>query len=497
MTQLNCCTGILLHLTSLPGPNPYTGTLGKSANRFVDKLAESRCTLWQMLPVGPVFGHRSPYESPSSIAGNPDFLDLQECVDQYGLPPSFLTTAFQQQGSLQRVRQKASHCFWAMLRQDAVLEQRMAQFLRSNAYWLYDFALFSALKAHFKGAPWWLWPKPLKDKNTDALKTFEAENQASIQQVYFEQYLFSQQWQRLKTYAENCGVHLVGDIPIYVAHDSADVWGSKELFTLDREGLCTEVAGVPPDYFSADGQRWGSPLYLWENHESDGFSWWKQRIAVQAERFHSLRIDHFRGLESYWAIPVEQPDGKVGQWRSAPGDALLECLTEAFPDVQFIAEDLGMITPEVYQLRDKFDLPGMKILQFAFDGSPDNPYLPHNIEENSVVYTGTHDNNTVLGWINECIETGQEDGLNRAMTLLGCERHELLWAMIRAVIKSKGLWSIIPLQDVFELDQTARMNIPGTIDNNWSWRFDEKNYMHTGWNKLKQCIEEEECFYES
>lgn len=488
MTHLDHSTGILLHITSLPGSNPVTGTLGAEARKFIDTLEANHCHLWQMLPIGPVFNHRSPYESPSSIAGNPDLLDLQACVDSQWLPETHLLATFSNEITLQQARQEASQLFWKALPSDSNTTQRLRLFTENNENWLQDFALFSILKNFFQEKPWWKWPTPFKWRDVAALKEFRDLHKDFIEKIYFEQFIFAEQWNDLKMYAEKRGIVLIGDLPIYVAHDSADVWASNELFTLDDAGLCIEVAGVPPDYFSKDGQRWGSPLYRWEAHEKEGFNWWKQRIAAQAVRFHGLRIDHFRGLERYWAIPAEQSDGKVGQWRSAPGNALLKCLRQSFPDIQCIAEDLGAITAEVKALREMYDLPGMKILQFAFDGSPDNPYLPANIVGNYVVYTGTHDNNTVMGWIN----AADDETLQRAMAILHCTRDELRWAMIDAAIHSGGQWSIIPLQDVLGLDQTARMNTPGTIEGNWQWRFDASDFQHPDWQQLRKSIDMKE-----
>lgn len=488
MTHPDHRTGILLHITSLPGPNPVTGTLGAEARKFIDTLEANHCHLWQMLPIGPVFDHRSPYESPSSIAGNPDLLDLQACVDAQWLPEARLMAAYSNRITLQQTRQEASQLFWETLPSDSNTTQRLRLFTENNNHWLQDFALFFALKIYFQQKPWWEWPATLKWRDVAALEEFGDLHKDFIDQIYFEQFIFSEQWRDLKLYAEKKGITLIGDLPIYVAHDSADVWASNELFALDDAGLCIEVAGVPPDYFSEDGQRWGNPLYRWEVHKKEGFNWWKQRVAAQAERFHSLRIDHFRGLESYWAIPAEQPDGKVGQWRLAPGDELLECLGQSFPDILFIAEDLGIITDEVNALRERNNLPGMKILQFAFDGSPDNPYLPANIEGNFIVYTGTHDNDTIEGWIN----TTDDETLRRAMAILHCTKEALRWAMIEAAIHSSGLWSIIPLQDVLGLDQAARMNTPGTIEGNWLWRFDESGFRHPGWQQLSKCIDMKE-----
>lgn len=436
-----------------------------------------------MLPVGPVFFHGSPYESPSSVAGNPDLLDIEDCVEFVGLSKDKIPQSLNGSASLHHFRAQLGRLFWSRVLQDASLEQEVMAFVSAQP-WLEDFALFMALKHAFDERAWWEWPAPYRHRNASALSTFRQDHLEVVQQIYFEQFMFDRQWRYLKTYAEGQGIRLVGDVPIYVAHDSADVWSQPELFTLDETGHCIEVAGVPPDYFSETGQRWGNPLYRWEEHERTGFRWWCQRIEVQRNRFHSLRIDHFRGLEQYWAIPADAPDGRTGVWRPAAGRALLQTLTTRFPELILIAEDLGIITPEVNALRDEFGLPGMKILQFAFDGMPDNPYLPENIVENSVAYTGTHDNDTLMGWC----QSAPDHILQNAMQILGCDRQDLSWAMIGACIHSRAKWSIIPLQDILGLGSESRMNTPGTLEGNWQWRFNEQDFNHPGWKQLEDCL---------
>jgi len=308
----------------------------------------------------------------------------------------------------------------------------------------------------------------LRDRNTKAMAEAKATLAVHIQQVVFEQWVFAQQWQSIKTHAESCGVQLFGDLPIYVAHDSSDVWANREYFTVNDEGMCDEVAGVPPDYFSETGQRWGNPLYRWDALQASGFQWWIQRVDVQMQRMHMIRIDHFRAFEAFWAIPGHRKDGIEGEWHKALGRELLQTLRNHFGKLPLIAEDLGLITPEVTQLRQDFDLPGMKILHFAFGGDASNPYLPHQHSQDMVTYTGTHDNNTTLGWWQEASEAERQ----HATDYLNMNDGDVVWTLIRTALASTAYLSIIPMQDLLELDASARFNTPGTLDGNWSWKLD-------------------------
>ena len=458
-------SAVLLHITSLPGPF-HKGVLGEEARCFIQRLAQAGFSIWQFLPLGPTHEHGSPYESLSSFAGNPELIDLRDCVQHGWLHEKDVvrcTTAEQHQ----QLRQQAATIFWQQLATDHALKTSLEQFCQQHA-WLDDFACFSALKQAFQGKAWWQWPDNLRDRQPEAVASARQQHQDAIRQAIFEQYLFEQQWQQLKQYAETSGIALFGDLPIYVAHDSADVWCNRDYFTTNDVGLCEEVAGVPPDYFSTTGQRWGNPLYRWEKMENDHFKWWEQRIARQLERMHMLRIDHFRGLEAYWAIPGESEDGIIGEWRKAPGAALLQTLSKKFGRLPLIAEDLGMITEEVTTLRESFSLPGMKILQFAFGGDEHNPYLPANHEKNSVAYTGTHDNDTTLGWFNNAEPHVRE----HLLRLLQVNADEMPWALIECALASIANMAVIPMQDLLELDSQARFNTPGTVENNWSWRLD-------------------------
>jgi len=455
-------SALLLHITSLPGPF-HKGVIGSEAKTLIDCMSDAGFTVWQFLPLGPTHGHGSPYESLSSFAGNPELIDLRQCVEAGWLNATHLEDPVSMEMHAALLAE-AGHRF----RQQGHMAE-LVEFRTRQAYWLEDFSLFSALKRVFQDRAWWQWPAELRDRDENAMSTAREHYDELIQQVIFEQWLFDSQWQSLQAHAREKGVQLFGDLPIYVAHDSADVWATPSLFTINENGLCDEVAGVPPDYFSETGQRWGNPLYCWDRMEADGFQWWTKRVARQLERMQMLRLDHFRGLEAYWAIPGASEDGIIGEWREAPGEALLQTLTDSLGQLPMIAEDLGIITEEVTDLREKFGLPGMKILQFAFGGDKNNPYLPANHEENSVVYTGTHDNDTSMGWF---ANAGEEER-SRALKIMQAEADEMPWAMIECAMASIARLAVIPMQDLLELGTEAKFNTPGTLENNWSWRMQE------------------------
>ena len=332
-----------------------------------------------------------------------------------------------------------------------------------------DYALYQALRTQHKNAAWWQWPAPIRDRTAKALTQARKQLAEHIEQARFEQFLFFRQWAALKNYANTRGVLLFGDLPIFVAQDSAEVWAQREYFAIDDRGQALTVAGVPPDYFSETGQRWGNPHYRWDRMQSDGFSWWVARLRTQLELYDLLRIDHFRGLEAYWEIPAEEQTAINGRWVRAPGEELFEALHQHFDPLPLIAEDLGVITPEVDALRRKYGLPGMKILQFAFDGGADNPYLPHHHVRNSVVYTGTHDNDTTLGWFGALSAEQRE---NVIKYLGAAAEPPMPWPLIRAALASVARLAIVPMQDVLALSAEHRMNMPGTTKGNWSWRFE-------------------------
>jgi len=459
-------SAVLLHITSLPGPF-HKGVLGSEALNFIEAIAAAGFTVWQFLPLGPTHGHGSPYESLSSFAGNPELLDLRDFVEQGWLQGGALSGDMTH-AKHDKLRAEAARTFWQQLENDNKLKQQMQLFQQQQAFWLDDYALFATLKATLANRAWWQWPKSLRDREPDALATVRDCNRQCYQQILFEQFTFATQWASIKQHAESHGVQLFGDLPIYVAHDSSDVWSCQADFTISRQGLCEEVAGVPPDYFSATGQRWGNPLYRWERMQADGFSWWIERVRHQMQRMDILRIDHFRGLEAYWAIPGESEDGIIGEWRKAPGRELLEAMQQQLGALPLVAEDLGIITDEVTALRKDFGLPGMKILQFAFGGGDDNPYLPANHEVDSVAYTGTHDNDTTLGWFNQ----SEPHVRDHVLKLLKANADDMPWALIEAALVSPAMLAVIPMQDLLELGSEAKFNTPGTLGNNWCWRMD-------------------------
>lgn len=461
-------SAVLLHITSLPGPF-HKGVLGKEAFAFIDAMLAGGFTVWQFLPLGPTHGHGSPYESLSTFAGNPELLDLRECVTQGWLDAAALSGCFSAEQHL-ICRNQAGQNFWDTIESDVTLKTSLENFQQQHAYWLDDFALFSALKIVTHNHAWWQWAVELRDRQPQALAQARAEHQHLIRQIIFEQFLFERQWQALKTYAQSKDVLMFGDLPIYVAHDSADVWANPQFFTINAIGLCEEVAGVPPDYFSESGQRWGNPLYHWQEMQKDDFSWWVKRVQRQLEWMHMLRLDHFRALQDFWVIPGNSEDGVIGTWRQAPGAAILQTLKDNLGgSLPMIAEDLGIITQEVTALRQSFALPGMKILHFAFGGGSDNPYLPANHEENSVVYTGTHDNDTTMGWFTNADPTTQQ----YALETLCATATDMPWPLIACAFASPAQLAVIPMQDLLELGSEAKFNTPGTLAGNWSWRLRE------------------------
>jgi 4-alpha-glucanotransferase len=450
-------SGVLLHPTSLPGPGTQ-GSIGAAARRFVDQLSTAGASVWQMLPLGPTHDDRSPYQCLSAHAGSPDLVCAEDLVAEGWLAtiPERRETLFEQ----------AQTGFTAHA--DLATRNDYADFRATHGHWLDDYALFAALRRAHDNAPWWIWPEALRKRAPAALLQARRAEAAAIERECFTQYLFYRQWQALRHYAQQRGVLLFGDLPIFVALDSAEVWAHPEYFQLDAQGQPEAVAGVPPDYFSATGQRWGNPLYRWERMQADGFRWWRARLALELERFDLLRVDHFRGFEAYWSIPAADDTAVNGHWVNAPGADLFDALAAEFPDLPLIAEDLGVITPEVEALRLRHGLPGMKILQFAFDGGADNPYLPHQHQRASVVYTGTHDNDTTLGWF-DALDAMQQQ---RVRDYLGTPTEAMPWPLIRTALASVARLAVIPLQDLLSLGPEARMNTPGIAQGNWRWRFD-------------------------
>ncbi|HSH54569.1 MAG TPA: 4-alpha-glucanotransferase [Methylotenera sp.] len=458
--------GVLLHISSLPSAY-YVGDLGDEARRVVDMFHRLGVSIWQTLPINMPHADNSPYQCLSAHAGNPDFISLEALVAQDLLSKDDLNGLIISKLPLM---DKAYQAFGQQTKNK--LHQDFADFCTEHAYWLKEFALFLALRTKFDNTGWSYWPEAYKNRDKKTLKQASKELAHEIAVIQFTQFVFFTQWHKLKTYAASKKVHLFGDIPIFVSYDSAEVWAQPHLFKLDADKNMTVVAGVPPDYFCETGQRWGNPHYNWEAMAADGFSWWVSRMATQSELFDMVRIDHFRGLEAAWEIPADEETAINGQWVLAPGDALLAAIVTALPNVTLVAEDLGIITAEVDALRHKYNLPGMKILQFAFSGQDDNPYLPHHIEENSVVYTGTHDNDTTLGWY-EALDEQQREPVHAYLRSSHSEEHqpEMPRDLIDMALESKAQLAIIPMQDLLALDTSHRMNIPGTSSGNWHWRF--------------------------
>ncbi|MCG6862917.1 MAG: 4-alpha-glucanotransferase [Chromatiaceae bacterium] len=452
--------GVLLHLTSLPGPGPC-GSLGPEAHNFVGFLADSGMTVWQMLPVGPTQSDGSPYQTNSIHAGNPRLVALEPLLER-----GWLQSAPADDSDAAKFR--ALRLSWDGFRERAVEADHKAlkDFIADNAYWIDNYSLFRALGREYRTC-WWNWPRPLRDRDPDALERARQRLAEDRDYIHYVQFLFFSQWQVLRGHANAVGVKLFGDMPIFVAHDSAEVWACPGDFDLNEDCSPRVVAGVPPDYFSATGQRWGNPLYRWDAMQADGFRFWLDRIRTQMRLFDMVRIDHFRGFESYWEIPAEEESAINGRWVKALGDELFERLHQRFGKLPLIAEDLGIITKEVDALRKKYRLPGMKVLQFAFSGDPTNPYLPFHHDRDSLVYTGTHDNDTTLGWYLSLDEKSR----TYVDEYLGHPSEDMPWPLIRCALRSRSHLAVLPMQDVLGLDGDHRMNLPGTSDGNWSWRF--------------------------
>ncbi len=458
--------GILLHITSLPGKYK-NGDLGKEAYHFIEFLRDAGIGVWQTLPLGMPHGDGSPYQCLSAHAGNPELISLQWLEEKGWLQPLEHCDHCDAEESFTKscLITKAFYGFEAL----AIEEDKkdFSQFCDDKAFWLEDFALFISLRIEFSKRCWNEWPEDLKQRKPAALQAVQKRLQRSIETIKFEQYIFFRQWLELKAFAKQQGILLFGDIPIFVSYDSVDVWANRDVFKLQENGEMSVVAGVPPDYFSETGQRWGNPHYDWEFLQKTGFKWWLQRMETQLEQFDIVRIDHFRGLEAAWEIPAHEETAIKGEWVTAPGGELLAAIQNEFDEMPLVAEDLGIITQAVDDLRNKFHLPGMKILQFAFGDNAKNPYLPHNYQRCSVVYTGTHDNDTTLGWYNSLNDEEKQSLYEK----LGSPSLSMPYALIQAAFSSVANLAIIPMQDVLELGTEAKMNTPGTIEGNWQWRF--------------------------
>jgi len=417
--------GVLLHPTSLP-----SGVLDQHTERFLDWMEQCGLSVWQMLPLAPPHADRSPYQAYSSHGIDPALLPADITFTQEDTP------AFD-------------------------------EFKRTHAKWLDSYSMFVALRTHLDDRPWYDWPPEFKYHDQAALEQFASEHHSHIEHLQQVQFLLWRRWEGIHRDAQSRGIELLGDMPIAVAYDSANVWANQHLFKLDADLKPTVVAGVPPDYFCAEGQRWGNPHYNWDVMQQNNFAWWRRRIATALHLFDRVRIDHFRGLVALWEIPADSEDGRQGEWVETPGRELLQALQDDFPSMPFIAEDLGVITPEVTALRDEFDLPGMAVLQFGFDGNGDNPHSIANQTPNTVVYTGTHDNDTTLGWF-QSLDSAMQ---TRVLQELRTDAGPMPWPLIVAALKSQATTAVIPMQDWLELDTRNRTNVPGTTEGNWSWRF--------------------------
>lgn len=451
--------GVLMHITSLPGPHA-AGTLGADAMRFVDFLGASGCSVWQTLPLGPVDAHGSPYCLRSAHAGYSQLIDepsLRDCLEL----PAGMAFAAVRSDPLQAYRSFTAAANPSQL-------SRFASFVRQHRRWLLPYGLFELCSLHFDAAPWWLWPAAFSHRDRASLFALWCRQKEYFRGILLQQYLFDLQWFGLKRYANERGIYLFGDLPFYMDLNSADVWWRRGEYLLDADGRPQAVAGVPPDYFNADGQLWGNPLYDWDAMAGNDFAWWKARLQVQLARFDLLRIDHFRALESYWAVPADATTAREGQWRPGHGAALLESLARSYGELPLVAEDLGIITDSVRALRDRFALPGMAVLQFAFDGSPDNPHLPENCSVNTVIYTGTHDNDTSTSWY-----AGLDAAARTTVArMLHTDVQQLPDTLIDAVFASRAQLAVVPMQDLLGLGSAARMNTPGSVVGNWRWRLD-------------------------
>lgn len=467
-------SGILMHISSLPGPYGI-GNLGQEARNFVDFLARSGQTYWQMLPVGPTGYGDSPYQSFSTFAGNPYLIDLDNLRDWGLLSQDDLNPLNQNLNPETVDYGRIFNERFPVLRKAFdnfdTASSHYQEFCRNKAFWLNDYALYMAIKDFHQGASWITWDDSYKFRDEKVLKDFEEKYPKNVEFYRFIQYLFFDQWQKLKDYISSKGIKTIGDLPIYVAEDSADTWAHPELFQLNEDLTPKFVGGCPPDGFSESGQLWGNPCYNWENNEKEEFSWWTQRIKCSFDIFDCIRIDHFRGFESYWAIPAGDDTAKNGSWQNGPGLKLFNKIKEKLGDIPIIAEDLGYMTKEVYEFREATGFPGMKILQFAFDPQANSDYLPHNITVNSVVYTGTHDNDTVKGWLEESARPEEIDLARRYLSLSDSEGY--VWGMMRGALTSVAKMAILQMQDLLELGNSARMNAPGTLGNNWTWRMKE------------------------
>ena len=470
-------SGVLLHVSSLPGQDGI-GDLGSAAYQFVDFLSATQTKLWQVLPLNPTGYGNSPYQGLSASAGNPLFISLEELV-----PPGLLSQKDLSKrphfpknkvdfGKVIPWKMEKLHQAFLNFQRNKTPQQEkdFQKFCRKNKGWLDDFALFMTIKNQQELRAWDTWPDALRFRDPIALKKFTKLNKDSITEEKFYQYLFFEQWSRLKKYANQKGVQIIGDIPIFVGYDCADTWTNPDLFYFDDQFKPTIVAGVPPDFFSRTGQLWGNPLYNWEKHKKSGYQWWIQRIQNTLDLVDIIRLDHFRGFAGFYAIPAGNKTAEIGKWMDGPRSDLFDALYAHFRELPFIAEDLGVMTPDVIELRERYNLPGMKIVQFGFNPSPETDFQPHHIQENAVAYTGTHDNSTAQGWFKSVPKEAQ----NYFLAYAGQTKETVAHAMIRLLWLSSAVIAVAPMQDLLKLGDEARMNLPGSLGNNWEWKLNAK-----------------------
>lgn len=464
-------SGILLPISSLPSRYGI-GTFSREAYEFVDFLALAGQSYWQILPLGPTGYGDSPYQSFSTFAGNPYYIDLEALVEKGWLTREDCEGCDfgedEQYVDYEKIYRSRFKILWkAYANSNIKINSEFNNFVKKNEKWLPDYALYMAIKDSLGGVSWAEWDEDIKTREPEALERSRRELSEQVLFYEFQQFLFRNQWDALKKYANDRGISIIGDIPIYVAFDSADTWAEPELFQLDDTHTPTAVAGCPPDAFSVTGQLWGNPLYRWEYHKKTGYEWWMRRIAYCYELYDVVRIDHFRGFDEYYAIPYGNETAETGTWEKGPGYELFRVMKEKLGKKAVIAEDLGFLTPSVRKLVQKTGYPGMKILQFAFDSREESDYLPHNYTRNSIVYTGTHDNDTILGWF-ESLNRRDRSFAKKYLHIRS--GREIEWEFIRAALASVSDTAIIPMQDYLGLGKEARINIPSTLGDNWKWR---------------------------
>lgn len=482
-------SGILLHPTSFPGPFGI-GDLGPQAHRWVEFLHGAGCGLWQVLPLGPTGYGDSPYQSFSSFAGNPylispemlledGLLHVNDLVESPKFPADrvdFGNLIPWKVGVLDRSFIQFQHS------DSKELKSEFEEFRTENSFWLDDFCLFMAIKEAYGGGSWVNWPQPLVQRESAAIEKAREKYSTAIHRQEFRQFIFNRQWTALREHANEKSILIIGDIPIFVAHDSAEVWANPELFALDKDGNPTFVSGVPPDYFSKTGQLWGNPLYRWEVHQADDYHWWLNRLSAILRLVDIVRLDHFRGFAAYWEVPFDEETAVKGRWVPGPGEDFFATIEKSLGELPIIAEDLGVITPDVVAMRERFNLPGMRITQFAFTGDPKEPFLPHNHEKNTVVYTGTHDNDTSRGWY-ERVPEEEKSFYRRYLDRNGSQ---VAWDFIRATWSSVAIFALAPMQDFLDLDNKARMNYPGNPSGNWTWRMSDSAMSKGLQEKIKE-----------